>query len=101
FESRMITRVPLNYPGFMRRVYPGFMQLASFINLNLGRHVDAHLDMFKHLVVGDGDSAAAHRKFYDEYLSVADLPAEFFLSGCQVTSGRFAIFRPCWRLGPV
>lgn len=79
FESRMITRVPFNYPGFMRRVYPGFMQLASFINLNLERHIDAHVDMFKHLVQGDGESAAAHRKFYDEYLSVADLPAEFYL----------------------
>lgn len=79
FESRMITRVPFNYPGFMRRVYPGFMQLTSFISLNLDRHIKAHADLFNHLVVGDGDSAAAHRKFYDEYLSVADLPAEFYL----------------------
>ena len=79
FEGRMITRVPFNYPGFMRRVYPGFMQLASFMSLNLERHIDAHVDLFKHLVRGDGESAGAHRKFYDEYLSVADLPAEFYL----------------------
>jgi poly(3-hydroxybutyrate) depolymerase len=79
FESHMITRVPFNYPGFMRRVYPGFMQLSSFISMNLERHVDAHKELFKHLVEGDGESAAAHRKFYDEYLSVADLPAEFYL----------------------
>ncbi len=79
FESRMITRVPFNYPGFMRRVYPGFMQLTSFISLNLDRHIKAHADLFNHLVEGDGESAAAHRKFYDEYLSVADLPAEFYL----------------------
>ena len=79
FEQNMITRVPVNYPGFMRRVYPGFMQLTSFINLNLDRHIQAHVDLFNHLVKGDGSSAAAHRKFYDEYLSVADLPAEFYL----------------------
>ncbi|MBV8938916.1 MAG: polyhydroxyalkanoate depolymerase [Alphaproteobacteria bacterium] len=79
FERHMITRVPFNYPGFMRRVYPGFMQLASFLSLNLDRHIKAHVDLFNHLIVGDGESAAAHRKFYDEYLSVADLPAEFYL----------------------
>lgn len=79
FEQNVVTRVPFNYPGFMRRVYPGFLQLSGFMTLNLDRHINAHLDLFKHLVEGDGDSAAAHRKFYDEYLSVADLPAEFYL----------------------
>ncbi len=79
FETNVITRVPFNYPGFMRRVYPGFMQLSGFMQLNLDRHIDAHKDLYKHLVQGDGDSAAAHRKFYDEYLSVCDLPAEFYL----------------------
>jgi len=79
FKSNVITRVPFNYPGFMRRVYPGFLQLSGFMQLNLDRHIDAHKDLFKHLVAGDGESAAAHRKFYDEYLSVADLPAEFYL----------------------
>jgi len=79
FENNVITRVPFNYPGFMRRVYPGFLQLTGFMTLNLDRHITAHKDLYKHLVQGDGDSASAHRKFYDEYLSVADLPAEFYI----------------------
>jgi poly(3-hydroxybutyrate) depolymerase len=79
YEQNMITRVPFNYPGFMRRVYPGFVQLTSFISLNRQTHITAHKDLFKDLVAGDGESAAAHRKFYDEYLSVADLPADFYL----------------------
>lgn len=79
FEQNVITRVPFHYPGFMRRVYPGFLQLTGFMQLNLDRHINAHLDLFKHLVEGDGESAAAHRKFYDEYLSVADLPADFYI----------------------
>ncbi len=79
FEQNVITRVPFNYPGFMRRVYPGFLQLTGFMSLDLNRHINAHVDLFKHLVVGDGDSATAHKKFYNEYLSVCDLPAEFYL----------------------
>lgn len=79
FEQHVITRVPFNYPGFMRRVYPGFLQLTGFMTMNLDRHMNAHLDLFNHLVIGDGESAAAHRKFYDEYLSVCDLPATFYL----------------------
>jgi len=88
FESRVITRVPFNYPGFMRRVYPGFVQLASFISMNLERHIDSHLQFFDHLVEGDGDGAAAHKKFYDEYLSVVDLPAEFYLQTLDVVFQR-------------
>lgn len=79
FESNVITRVPFNYPGFMRRVYPGFLQLMGFMQMNLDRHVDAHIKLFQHLVEGDGESAAAHRKFYNEYLSVSDLSADFYL----------------------
>lgn len=79
FETHVITRVPFNYRGFMRRVYPGFLQLSGFMQLNMDRHITAHVDLFKHLVAGDGDSAGAHKKFYDEYLSVCDLPAEFYL----------------------
>ncbi len=79
FETHVITRVPFNHPGFMRRVYPGFVQLMSFISLNLERHIDSHIQFFNHLVQGDGESAEAHKKFYDEYLSVIDLPAEFYL----------------------
>lgn len=79
FESHVITRVPFHYPGFMRRVYPGFLQLGGFMSMNLDRHVGEHLKLFQHLVEGDGESASAHKKFYNEYLSVCDLPAEFYL----------------------
>ncbi|MES2984371.1 MAG: polyhydroxyalkanoate depolymerase [Pseudomonadota bacterium] len=79
FESNVITRVPLNYPGFTRRVYPGFLQLAGFMSMNFERHKDSHIKLFQDLVEGDGDAAQAHRNFYNEYLAVADLPAEFYL----------------------
>lgn len=79
FESNMISSVPAPYPGVFRRVYPGFVQLYSFMSMNSDRHFQAHYDYFQHLVEGDGDSAAKHRKFYDEYLSVCDMTAEFYL----------------------
>jgi poly(3-hydroxybutyrate) depolymerase len=79
FETHVITRVPLKYPGYMRRVYPGFLQHAGFVAMNPDRHLQAHIDFYHHLVRGDGDSAEAHRKFYDEYNAVMDLPAEFYL----------------------
>lgn len=79
FEQNVITTVPLNYPGAGRKVYPGFLQLTGFMSMNMERHVDAHVDLFKHLVKGDGESADASKRFYDEYLAVADLPAEFYL----------------------
>lgn len=79
FERAVISQVPAVYPGFMRRVYPGFIQLSGFMGMNLDRHVGSALNHFNHLVRGDGESAASHRAFYDEYLSVMDLPAEFFL----------------------
>jgi poly(3-hydroxybutyrate) depolymerase len=79
FSENMIHTVPAFYPGAFRRVYPGFVQLASFMGMNLSRHVDAHNDYFQHLIVGDGDSAQKHRDFYDEYLSVMDLSEEFYI----------------------
>lgn len=79
FERNVITRVPMNYPGFMRRVYPGFLQLGGFMTMNLEVHVGAHVELFQHLVDGDGDSAEKHRHFYDEYLAVMDIPANFYL----------------------
>jgi poly(3-hydroxybutyrate) depolymerase len=63
----------------MRDVYPGFLQLNGFVTMNLDRHIDAHRNLFRHLVEGDGDSATKHREFYDEYLAVMDLSAEFYL----------------------
>ncbi|MCI4663207.1 MAG: polyhydroxyalkanoate depolymerase [Neomegalonema sp.] len=79
FRDNVITTVPWPHSGFMRRVYPGFLQLSGFMAMNLDRHMDAHIKQFRNLVRGDGEPAAAHRKFYDEYLSVMDLAAEFYL----------------------
>ncbi|KAB1075021.1 polyhydroxyalkanoate depolymerase [Methylobacterium planeticum] len=79
FERNCITLVPPLYPGAWRQVYPGFLQLSGFMAMNLDRHVNAHAEMFDHLVTGDGDSAEKHREFYDEYLAVMDLTAEFYL----------------------
>ena len=79
FEQNVIQRVPVKYPGAMRRVYPGFLQHSGFIAMNPDRHRDSHIDYYKQLVAGDGESAEAHRKFYDEYNAVMDLPAEYYL----------------------
>lgn len=83
FEQNMIYTVPAPYPGMTRRVYPGFVQLSSFMNMNWDRHVDAHWKFFNHLVGGDGDGIEKHRSFYDEYLSVLDLTEEFYLQTIQ------------------
>ena len=79
FEQNAIATVPANYPGAGRRVYPGFLQLAGFMSMNLGDHLISHWEMFNHLVEGDGESAEAKMKFYEEYRSVADMTAEFYL----------------------
>ncbi len=83
FERHAITRVPLPYAGFMRRVYPGFLQLTGFMSMNLDRHVGAHVQLFRHLVRGDGEGERGHRAFYDEYRAVMDLPAEYYLQTVQ------------------
>lgn len=79
FESHVVATVPPWHPGAFRRVYPGFLQLAAFISMNPDRHMEAHKRMFDHLVKGDDSSAASHRKFYDEYLAVMDVPASYYL----------------------
>jgi poly(3-hydroxybutyrate) depolymerase len=79
FEAKVIQRVPMRYPGFMRRVYPGFLQFAGFVAMNPDRHMQSHVDYYHHLVAGDGDEAEAHRRFYDEYNAVMDLPAEYYI----------------------
>ena len=79
FEQQCIHLVPWPHPGHGRKVYPGFLQLAGFLSMNLQRHRTAHWDMFDHRVQGDGDSASKHREFYDEYLAVMDLTAEYYL----------------------
>jgi len=91
FEDRVIHRVPFTYPGYMRKVYPGFLQHMGFIAMNAERHIDAHRQFFNHLVVGDGDSAAAHRRFYDEYNAVLDMPAEYYLDTIKRVFQEFAL----------
>lgn len=79
FENTVVSPVPAFYPGAFRKVYPGFLQLGGFMSMNLDRHVGSHLEFFKHLVTGDGDGADKHRHFYNEYLAVMDITAEFYL----------------------
>ncbi len=79
FAENVIYHVPAKYPGYSRRVYPGFLQHAGFIAMNPGRHIDSHRDYFYHLIQGDGESVNSHRAFYDEYNAVMDLPAEYYL----------------------
>ena len=84
FEQNVIATVPMIYPGAGRKVYPGFLQLAGFMAMNLGDHLVSHWEMFKHLVEGDEESAAATQRFYDEYRSVCDMTAEFYLQTVDV-----------------
>ena len=79
FRRNVLTTVPFPHPGTMRPVYPGFLQINGFMSMNLDRHVDAHRELFRNLVKGDGDGAQKHREFYDEYLAVMDLSAEFYM----------------------
>ncbi len=88
FENNVIATVPMIYPGAGRKVYPGFLQLAGFMTMNLGSHLISHWEMFKHLVVGDEEGAAATQKFYDEYRSVCDMTAEFYLQTVDVVFQR-------------
>jgi poly(3-hydroxybutyrate) depolymerase len=84
FEQNVIATIPASYPGAGRRVYPGFLQLAGFMSMNLGSHLNSHYEMFKHLVQGDGESADASKDFYEEYRSVCDMTAEFYLQTIDV-----------------
>ena len=91
FRDNVIMQVPWPEPGFGRSVYPGFLQLSGFMSMNLDRHIIAHKDFFMHLVKNDGDSAAKHREFYDEYLAVMDLTAEFYLQTVDTVFVRHAL----------
>jgi poly(3-hydroxybutyrate) depolymerase len=98
FERCVIDTVPGKYPGFMRRVYPGFMQHLGFVAMNPRRHVLAHWEFYNHLVKGDGDSAEAHRAFYDEYNAVLDMPAEYYLDTIRTVFKEFRLARGTWRV---
>lgn len=93
FRDNVIMQVPFPHPGFMRNVYPGFLQLSGFMGMNLDRHIVAHQEYFAHLVRGDGDSAEKHREFYDEYLAVMDLDAHFYLQTVETVFIRHALPR--------
>ena len=91
FERHVIHRVPAKYPGYHRRVYPGFLQHLGFVAMNPDRHLNAHYDYFNHLREGDDESAERHRDFYDEYNAVIDLPAEYYLDTVKAVFQDFAL----------
>ncbi len=91
FQQNVIMKVPFPHPGFLRDVYPGFLQISGFLSMNFDRHVDAHRDFYHHLIRGDGDPAEKHREFYDEYLAVMDLTAEFYLQTVDTVFLRHAL----------
>ncbi|MBA4353389.1 MAG: polyhydroxyalkanoate depolymerase [Novosphingobium sp.] len=91
FKHNVITTVPANYPGEGRRVYPGFVQLASFMSMNLGSHMMSHYKLYQHLMVGADESADSTKTFYEEYRAVCDLPAEFYLQTVDVVFQRHAL----------
>ena len=91
FEQNVIQRVPDKYPGFMRRVYPGFLQHLGFVAMNPDRHMNAHWDYFNHLLAGEDAPAEKHRDFYDEYNAVLDLPAEYYLDTIKAVFQDFAL----------
>ena len=98
FENNVIYRVPPNYPGAGRRVYPGFLQHTGFVAMNPDRHATSHYDYFLDLVRGDDDSADAHRQFYDEYNAVLDMPAEYYLDTIQTVFQDFALVNGTWKV---
>ena len=99
FEDKVIYRVPANYPGFGRRVYPGFLQHAGFVAMNPQRHAKSHWDFYEHLREGDNESAEEHRKFYDEYNAVLDMPADYYLETIKTVFQEFALPAGTWEIG--
>jgi poly(3-hydroxybutyrate) depolymerase len=98
FENTVIYAVPGNYPGFGRKVYPGFLQHAGFIAMNPGRHAQSHREFYQHLVRGDDSSAESHREFYDEYNAVLDMPAEYYLDTIKTVFQDAALPKGTWEV---
>ncbi|MDQ9171639.1 polyhydroxyalkanoate depolymerase [Oxalobacteraceae bacterium R-40] len=98
FEHQVIYRVPTNYPGHGRKVYPGFLQHAGFVAMNPRRHAQSHWDFYMHLRKGDNESAADHRKFYDEYNAVLDLPAEYYLETIETVFQKHELALGTWKV---
>ncbi len=99
FENNVIYRVPTNFPGSGRAVYPGFLQHTGFVAMNPDRHMSSHYDYFLDLVRGDDDSAEFHRGFYDEYNAVLDMPAEYYLDTIKTVFQDFALVNGTWVVG--
>ncbi len=99
FENTVIYSVPGNYPGYGRKVYPGFLQHAGFIAMNPGRHAQSHREFYQHLVRGDDESAESHRQFYDEYNAVLDMPAEYYLDTIKTVFQEFRLPKGTWEVG--
>lgn len=99
FESHLIDEVPGNYPGRGRRVYPGFLQYAAFVGMNPARHLASHRAYYQHLLEGDRENAASHRRFYDEYNAVLDMPAEYYIDSVRVVFQQHLLPRGLWRVG--
>jgi len=98
FENNVIYRVPDNYPGAGRRVYPGFLQYSGFVAMNPDRHAQSHYDYFKHLMQGDDTSAEQHRKFYDEYNAVLDMDAHYYLETIDTVFQQYKLMRGTWQV---
>ena len=89
---------PPNFPGAGRRVYPGFLQYTGFVAMNPDRHVSSHYDYFQDLIKGDDESAESHRRFYDEYNAVLDMPAEYYLDTIKTVFQDFALVNGTWKV---
>jgi len=98
FRNHVIFKVPSNYPGYLREVYPGFLQHAGFVAMNPGRHVESHWDYYLDLVKGDQDDIESHRRFYDEYNAVIDLPAEYYLDTIRVVFQEYQLPEGTWHV---
>jgi len=96
FESHLVHPVPARYPGNGRMVYPGFLQHAGFLSMNPDRHLQSHFDFYQHLVQGADNDAEAHRRFYDEYNAVLDLPAEFYLDTIRDVFQEYRLPQGTW-----
>jgi poly(3-hydroxybutyrate) depolymerase len=99
FENTVIYAVPNNYPGFGRKVYPGFLQHAGFIAMNPRRHAQSHREFYQHLVVGDDEPAESHRQFYNEYNAVLDMPAEYYLDTIKTVFQEHSLPNGTWVVG--
>ncbi|MFZ6759271.1 polyhydroxyalkanoate depolymerase [Undibacterium sp. Ji50W] len=98
FENTVIYSVPANYPGYGRKVYPGFLQHTGFVAMNPDRHAQSHWDYYQHLIQGDDESAEQHRKFYNEYNAVLDMPAEYYLETIKTVFQEFRLPTGTWEV---